>query len=149
MSRSSVVSRSRTVAVTLAVAVATALLVGVAWQNANPSAGAKRALAAVGVRISMTVTGQKQGMFKGDDSSIAKTTGLINVTSYQFEASSPFDPSTGVATGKAAFKPVVVTHLLGGSSPQFLDALGTNENLKSVVINFNRTDRRGMEVNYY
>jgi type VI secretion system Hcp family effector len=46
-------------------------------------------------------------------------------------------------------KPVVITHEMGGSSPQFLNALATNETLDSVVINFFRTDRTGRDVNYY
>jgi type VI secretion system secreted protein Hcp len=149
MTRSSVFSRSRAVLVALAVALAAALATGVAWQIANPRAGAKPASAAVGVTIAMKVTGQKQGVFKGDDNATAKQAGLITVTAYQFDVVSPRDPSSGQATGKAVFKPVVVTHVMGGSSPQFLTAAATNENLKSVVIDFFRTDRFGRDVNYY
>ncbi len=38
---------------------------------------------------------------------------------------------------------------MGGSSPQFLTAVSTNETLTSVVINFFRTDRQDRNVNYY
>jgi type VI secretion system secreted protein Hcp len=149
MTRSSVVARTRLVVVALAVALAAALLTGVAWQIGNPRAGAKTASAAVGVTINMKVTGQKQGVFKGDDNAPARLAGLITVTGYQFDVVSPRDPSSGQATGKTVFKPVVVTHVMGGSSPQFLTAAATNENLKSVVIDFFRTDRFGRDVNYY
>jgi len=149
MTRSSVVSRSRLVVVALAVALAAALLTGVAWQIANPRPGAKPASAAVGVTINMKVTGHKQGVFKGDDNAPARLAGLITVTGYQFDIVSPRDPATGQASGKRSFKPVVVTHVVGGSSPQFLTAASTNEILTSVVINFFRTDREDRSVNYY
>ena len=149
MTRSSVVSRSRLVVVALAVALAAALATGVAWQIANPRAGAKPAIAAVGVTINMKVTGKKQGVFKGDDNAAARLDGLITVTGYQFEVDSPRDATTGQASGKAVFKPVIVTHVMGGSSPQFLTAASTNETLTTVVINFFRTDRQGRDVNYY
>jgi type VI secretion system secreted protein Hcp len=124
---------------------------GVWWQIANPKAGANHASAAVGVTINMTVTGQKQGQFKGDDSVLSKRKeGLITVVGFQFEIVSPRDAATGLPTGKRSFKPLVVTHVMGGSSPQFLTAVSNNENLKSVVINFFRMDRNtGEQVNYY
>ena len=149
MTGSLVVSRSQTVVVAMAVALAAALLTGVAWQLANPRAGAKQASAAVGVTINMKVTGQKQGVFEGDDNATAKGVGLITVTGYQFDLLVPHDPSSGLGTGKRHYKPLVATHVMGGSSPQFLDAAATNENLTSVVINFFRTDRSGRDVNYY
>ena len=149
MTRSSVVSRGRLVVVALAVALAAALLTGVAWQIANPRPGAKPASAAVGVTINMKVTGHKQGVFKGDDNASAKLDGLITVTGYQFDIVSPRDAATGLPSGRRSFKPVVVTHVMGGSSPQFLTAVSTNETLTSVVINFFRTDRQDRNVNYY
>jgi type VI secretion system secreted protein Hcp len=151
MTSASVVSRTRTVVIALAVALAAILVASVAWQLANPRSGAiTQASAAVGVRITMKVTGKVQGVFKGDDNASAKVAaGTITLTGYQFELSAPRDPSTGQATGKRVYKPVVVTHVMGGSSPEFLQAAATNENLPSVVINFYRTDRSGKEVNYY
>ncbi|HEY1456672.1 MAG TPA: type VI secretion system tube protein TssD [Candidatus Dormibacteraeota bacterium] len=145
MTRSLVVSRIRFLALVLVAL----LLALVAWQLTSVRTGAPNAQAAVGVTINMTVTGQKQGVFKGDDNSTSRVAGLITVTAYQFEVLTPRDPSTGQATGRRQYKPVVVTHVMGGSSPQFLDAAATNENLRSVVINFNRTDRFGRNVNYY
>jgi type VI secretion system secreted protein Hcp len=150
MTRSLVLARGRAVLVALAVALAAALLLGVAWQLANPAAGVKTAgAAATGVvTINMKVTGQKQGAFKGDDNATGKAVGLITVTGYKFELVVPTDAS-GLPTGRRHYNPMVVTHVMGGSSPQFLDAAATNENLKSVVVNFFRTDRTGKDVNYY
>jgi len=101
------------------------------------------------VTINMKVTGHKQGAFKGDDNAPARLAGLITVTGYQFDIVSPRDSATGQASGKRQFKPVVVTHVMGGSSPQFLTAAATNETLMSVVINFFRTNREDGSVNYY
>jgi len=145
MVRSTVLSRTRVVAM----AVALAVLALVAWQLAAPRDGASNAQAATGVTIYMTVTGQQQGAFKGDDVTGSKLTGLLAVSGYQFELVSPRDPATGQSTGRRTYKPIVVTHLLGGSSPQFLRAAATNETLKSVVINFYRVDRTGRNFNYY
>jgi type VI secretion system secreted protein Hcp len=143
MTSASVFSRSRRVLVALAVALAAILFASVAWQLANPRGAVTRASAAVGVRISMKVTGAHQGIFKGDFTQ-ASQAGNINVSGYQFDLS-----ITPGVTSKRVYKPVVVTHVMGNSSPQFLSALATGENLTSVVINFYRTDNRGMEVNYY
>ncbi len=84
-----------------------------------------------------------------DDNAPARLAGLITVTGYQFDIVSPRDSATGQASGKRQFKPVVVTHVMGGSSPQFLTAAATNETLTSVVINFFRTNREDGSVNYY
>jgi type VI secretion system secreted protein Hcp len=149
MTSASVVSRTRTVVVAVAVALAAILVASVAWQMSNRSA-ITQASAAVGVRITMKVTGKVQGAFKGDDFATAKgSVGLINVTNYQFELTVPRDAATGLPTGKRVFKPLIATHVMGGSSPEFLAAAATNETLTSVVINFYRTDRSGKEINYY
>ena len=144
MVRSLVVARPRTVAL----AVAAVLLALVAWQLNMVREGAPTAHAALGVTINMKVTGQVQGAFKGDDNSTSKTIGLINVSGYQFDVVSPRDATSGQATGRHSYKPIVVTHVVGGSTPQFLTALVRNENLKTVVINFFRSDRRGLQVNF-
>jgi type VI secretion system secreted protein Hcp len=98
----------------------------------------------------MTVNGQRQGVFKGDDFTTAKDAiGLLNVVGFSAEVTSPRDASSGQATGKRIWKPLVVTHVVGGSTPEFLAAAATNENLKSVVINFYRSTNKGQELNYY
>ena len=149
MVSASVVSRSRRVLVALALAMAAILVASLAWQLANSRGAVTQASAAVGVRISMKVTGHQQGIFKGDDNASPKLAGLITVNGYQFDVSSPRDPASGLPTGKRIYKPLVVTHLMGGSSPEFLTAAARNETLSSVVINFFRTDRTGRDVNYY
>lgn len=146
MTRSLVVSRN----FLLIASLATMLLAAFGWEVIGSRSTASPATAAVGVRITLAVTGQKQGAFKGDDFSTAKNAaGLINVLGYSSEIVSPRDPATGQATGKRIWKPVVVTHLMGGSTPEFLDAAATNENLTKVVISFFHANNRGQEVLYY
>jgi type VI secretion system secreted protein Hcp len=146
MSRSVVLNRN----FLLIASLASLLLAAFGWEVLGARPAATPASAAVGVRITMTVTGQAQGAFKGDDFATAKNaTGLIDVLGYSAEIVSPRDPATGQATGKRIWKPIVVTHLLGGSSPEFLAAAATNENLTKVVISFFHTNSRGQEVLYY
>jgi type VI secretion system secreted protein Hcp len=146
MSRSLVLSRTRL----LALALAAALIGLVAWQLVDRPASSNASAAVGGVHITMKVTGHKTGVFKGDDTARAKApANTITVISYQYELTSPRDPASGLPTGKRMHKPVTITHELGGSSPQFLLAVSTNESLDSVVINFYRTDRNGQDFNYY
>ena len=134
----------------LALAVAVAVLALVAQQLSGIGQGSINAGAAAGVHITMTVNGQKTGPFKGDDNPIARAAAnLITVLAYQYELVSPRDPASGQASGKRQHKPVTITHVMGGSSPEFLNSEATNENLKTVVINFFRVDRKGKEINYY
>jgi len=146
MTRSIVLSRTRA----LALAVAATLLALAAWQVVAPRPATTNVGAATGgVHITMTVQGHKQGNFKGDDNPAPKKLGIITVVGYPYEVTSPRDAASGLPTGKRQHKPVVITHEMGGSSPQFLSALATNEVLDKVVINFFRTDKTGKEVNYY
>jgi len=146
MSRSVVVSRN----FLLIASLAALLLAAFGWQLLGSRSTATPAAAAVGVRITMAVTGHSGTVFKGDDFATGKNAiGLINVLGYSAEIVSPRDAATGQATGKRIWKPVVVTHLMGGSSPEFFAAAATNENLKSVVISFFHTTNHGQEVLYY
>lgn len=146
MNHSLVLSRARMLALVLAAL----LLAAIAVQAAGSHPGPANARAAGGILMTMKVTGSKQGVFKGDDVTLDRRgVGLIVLSGYQFELVSPRDAASGQATGKRQYKPLTITHELGGSSPQFLAAASTNENLSSVVINFYRSDPSGKDVNYY
>ncbi len=134
----------------LAVAVAAALLALVASQLvAQHPAGNAGAASAGTVHISMTVHGKHQGNFKGDNLTGRAASDLINVFSYQYSVTSPRDLASGQASGKRQHHPVVITHELGASSPQFFEAVVTNELLDKVVVNFFKTQANGKEVNFY
>jgi len=149
MTSAFVLSRTRV----LAVAVTAALLALVAWQlTAAKPLNTSGATAGV-VHITMTVTGSRTGQFKGDDGAPSRTGGgILNVLAYSYglQNSTTLGSGTGGAgAGKVTQKPVIITHTLGGSSPEFLAAAATGEPLTSVVINFSRTDKSGKEVNFY
>ncbi|HTZ04355.1 MAG TPA: type VI secretion system tube protein TssD [Gaiellaceae bacterium] len=84
------------------------------------------------VAATVTVTGQKQGPFSNDP---------IPVTAVSHEIVSPRDPASGLPTGKRQHKPITITKEVDASSPLFLNALVTNENLKTVVITLTTADK--------
>jgi type VI secretion system secreted protein Hcp len=141
-------SRARLLALILAAALlATAAMAVVASRSS--SSGTQAATAGV-VSILMKVTGGHTGVFKGD-SKVKGQADQISVVDYHFEIDAPtsIGSGSGGGAGKRTYKPIVVTHVLDGASPQFLNAAATNERLTSVVINFFMTDRSGKQINYY
>ncbi len=74
----------------------------------------------------LSATGQKQG---------AIATGLAFVD-FDWSVISPYDPASGLATGKRQHKPVVLTIRADAASVMLLQALFTNENLSSVQLGF-------------
>ena len=141
-----VYARARTLALLLVAAVvATLALAAVAQRSMSSNAGA--ATAGI-VHIEMKITGQKTGVFKGDSTQRGHEDEIL-VSSYLFEVAAPHDPASGQATGKRVYKPITITKQLNSSSPQILNALVTNENLKTVVIDFIKTAKTGQEFVYY
>jgi type VI secretion system secreted protein Hcp len=69
------------------------------------------------------------------------------------QITSPRDAATGQATGKRMHSPIRVTVATGRQSPLFLQAICTNEILKSVLLNFYKPNMigttAGVEVNYF
>ena len=142
MTSASVFPRTRV----LAVAVAAALLALVAIQIAGGRSGTQAGAATAGVvHITMTVKGIKTGDFKGD----AAGSKVINVFGFQNEVISPRDPASGLPTGQRLHKPIVITKEVGASSPQFFNAVATNETLSKVVITFTQSQRDGREVTFF
>jgi type VI secretion system secreted protein Hcp len=92
----------------------------------------------------VTIDGERQGRFKGE--SMRKgMEGKIPGVRFQYSAHIPRDPQSGLASGKRLHQPVVITKQWGTSSPQIFLALTTGEHLKSVVIEFVRTNPGGKE----
>ncbi len=105
-------------------------------------------LAAHSQLITMSVDATKQGKFKGEsirNNSKEKS----EIIGYLYEITSPRDVATGQASGKRAHQPVLILKPFGASSPQFFQALTTNEVLKTVVFDFYKTNENGEEINYY
>jgi type VI secretion system secreted protein Hcp len=93
----------------------------------------------------LSVKGAKQGDLKGETGKDRKK---IPILGFSYAVQSPRDPATGQATGKRQHKPVTVFKEWGVVSPQLFEALVTNENLTSVIIDEMRTDPAGKEVVY-
>lgn len=146
MSRTFVPWRARM----LALALTALLLAALAFAAITARSNALNTGAATAgvVHIEMKVTGQKTGVFKGDSLQKGHTDQIV-LSTYSFGITSPRDPASGQATGRRQFQPVTVTKQMNQSSPLFMNAVDTNENLKSVVINFYETTRTGTEVNFY
>lgn len=121
-------------------------VMAVAVQAASQAPTAARA--ATTTQIFMKVVGQKQGAFLGDSTARGQA-GQIIVGTYDFDVTVPFNAATGQSSGRHQYRPITVTKALNGSSPQFLVALATNENLKSVTINFWHVTNQGRSVNFY
>jgi type VI secretion system secreted protein Hcp len=96
----------------------------------------------------MTVVGARQGQFKGE-STDPKRTGQIPIFAYSNEVSTPFDPATGAALGKRQHSPLIVSKKLGAASPQFYEALVTNELLKTVSLTFDKLSATGTSTPFF
>ena len=79
-------------------------------------------IAAPTARAFMQVTAWKQGKFKGEKGSYN-----IPILAYGLDVVVPLDPSSGLASGRRQWKPIVVTKTIDASSPQFMQSLVTNE----------------------
>jgi type VI secretion system secreted protein Hcp len=102
----------------------------------------------------ISITGAKQGKFKGDSagekgSKSSRAKGKIAGIKYSAETTSPRDPATGQATGKRMHKPITITKEWDASSPQLFAALATNETLKTVLFEFVKADAAGREAIFY
>lgn len=86
-----------------------------------------------GARIFMTVEGNK-GKFLGSTEEEGKQKDYIEITGYEYDILSQNYP--GQASGRRQNKPVTVTKLIDKSTPQFFEALTTNEELKEITIQF-------------
>lgn len=98
-------------------------------------AGASGGAAADPNNVAATVmaTGTKTGPF---------STNPIDVSAVSHEIVSPRDPASGLPTGKRQHKPISITTEWGASTPLFLNALVSNENLTSVLIGLLRNGQQ-------
>ncbi len=112
-----------------------AVLVVMCW-FALPSAEAQR------VSFYVTIEGTRQGRFKGES---LRARDKIEGLRFVSAVSSPRDTATGQASGKRQYSPIIFTKEWGVASPQILQALATNEDLKSVVFELVKSAPNGAE----
>jgi type VI secretion system secreted protein Hcp len=85
--------------------------------------------------IYCTITGAKQGPFKGE-SPLTQHAQSIPCLGFETQVTVPFDQPTGLPSGKRTHQPIKVTKELGAASPQIQQACATNEVLTDVVFTF-------------
>ncbi|WP_035358988.1 type VI secretion system tube protein TssD [Edaphobacter aggregans] len=96
-------------------------------------------------QIFATVTGAKQGAFKGESPQKGRE-GKIAGVAFAYGVAVPRDAASGQVTGKRQHNPVVFTKEWGASSPQFYAAAYTNEVLPTVLFEFYSTSPTGTQV---
>jgi len=132
------------------VAVATFIPLGAAPAPA-PEMTAEQTFAMLlkSARFSVTVEGVRQGKFKGSSTARGGTSDRIEGVAFHYAITSPRDAASGMASGKRLHQPVTFTKGVDASSPQFFQALTSNEPLKTVVFEFYATDGKGLEAPVY
>ena len=93
--------------------------------------------------VLITVTGAKQGKFKGGVTQKGRE-GKIRAIAVTYGVSSPRDPASGLATGRHHEKPVTFSLEWDTSAPQFFAAAFSNETLSTVVIEYYANARSGV-----
>ena len=94
-------------------------------------------------QVYITVTGTKQGAFKGGVMEKGRE-GKIKAIAVSYGVSIPRDNASGLAVGKRVQKPVSFSLEWDICSPLFFNAAFTNETLKSVTIEYYGTGRDGL-----
>jgi type VI secretion system secreted protein Hcp len=134
--------RKRTLAIALLLAAAVLIA---AWQGGGfRFPGGQRTINAAAapahVTLYFTAVGKKQGAFKGDGLKAKGHENQMLALTFDYGIVSPRDIATGQASGKRQHKPVTITKEWGASTPQFLVATATNEQLTKVLMEFWDTD---------
>lgn len=93
------------------------------------------------------VEGAKQGWFKGEGRRMQA--GGMEGNKFFYEVKSPRDIATGQASGKRQYTAVTITKPSGAATPQIFQACISNEVLKTVTIQFERTNPNGESYVFY
>lgn len=79
----------------------------------------------------LTMVGARQGAIKS-----ARKDGMITVSNFSHEVSSPRDAASGMATGRRQHSPLKIVKAIDKTSPLLYNALTTNEVLTNVTLTF-------------
>jgi type VI secretion system secreted protein Hcp len=88
-----------------------------------------------GASFFMTATGAKQGKFAGSSTTKGQE-GKIEVLGIEAKVKSPRDAASGLPSGRRRHYAVHVAFKLDKSTPLWVTAIVTNENLKTVEIDY-------------
>jgi type VI secretion system secreted protein Hcp len=110
-------------------------------REAAPSPVAKAGL----THVFITLEGEKQGKFKGSSKQKGRED-AIPINKYKLEVKAPRDVASGQASGKRQHQGITFTKAMDDSSPQFMQALTSNETLKNVKFEFVKPGADGKEM---
>jgi type VI secretion system secreted protein Hcp len=99
------------------------------------SSSAAPAAAKSSKRAYVTIEAEKQGKFKGS-SPIKGREDAIQISKYKLGVKSPRDTASGQGSGKRHYQAISFRKAVDAASPQFFQALTTNELLKTVTFQF-------------
>ncbi len=83
----------------------------------------------------VTVEGTRTGLFS-EESTVEAHQGKLVGIGFHYSLESPRDPASGMATGRRIHHPVTFVKEWGAATPEFFNALCTNEVLTSVLFEF-------------
>ena len=94
--------------------------------------------------VHLKLKGQKQGDIKGDSSQTSLgRADTIECFEFEYGATSPRDASTGMATGRRQWQPIVIRKRFDRSSPLLAQALVNNEVMTEGTFKFYRPNPTG------
>lgn len=96
----------------------------------------------------MWITAQKQGAIKGGVTQSGRKDSIL-VHGCSHEIVSPRDMVSGLPTGQRQHKPFTIIKDVDCSSPLLMNALATNENIKTFLLQFWQADRAGRDAPFY
>lgn len=104
-------------------------------REAAPSSSTSASVHRGNKRAYVTIEGTKQGKFKGS-AQIKGREETIEISKYRLGAKQTHDVESGQATGKRQYQAISFKKAVDAASPQLMQALATNETLKTVRFQF-------------
>lgn len=96
----------------------------------------------------LKLDGENQGNIEGSVK-IKGHDNTVLVQGVEWKVDIPRNPQTGLPSGKRVHHPLTVTKEVDKSSPKLYQALTSGEHMKTVTLNFFRTNDKGNEEKYY
>ena len=113
-------------------------------EAATSSSSAAPAATKGNKRAYVTIEGAKQGKFKGS-SPRKDFEDAIEISNYRLSVTAPRDAGTGQSRGKRQYQAISFKKKVDAASPQFMQALTTNETLPTVTFRFYGPSEQGVE----
>ncbi len=134
------------ITIVLSIAVFSSILITIInQQSATASIDGSTDISAVATSLYLKLTGETQGDINGGVTR-ASYENWIEVLSYSHTIKAPYDPDTGLPTGKRQHSPFRVTKSIDQATPLLMSALSNNELLVSFEFRILTPSNTGQEV---